>query len=230
MFCTLFYFVSAAYAGDNPEPLVTDRPDIAESSLAVGKGVYQLEQGVSLSGAAGQAASVGFPSLSRLGLGGNVELRLETPIVAISDGGVGFDGLALGGKWHLPLQGPSLGILAHAELVPGGQVAPILKLAGDFDLPAGLELGINAGGTTAGGLEAPTGLWAVAMGRSVTDALRLYVEGSGDARLDGAAATVAVDGGFSYLISNDVQWDMSALYGVVGGGWGAGTGISVRFD
>lgn len=230
MILCLLAFSPAALADDGAEPLVTDRPDIAESSLAVGKGVYQLEQGVSLAGASGQAVGVGFPSLSRLGVGGNVELRLETPIVAVGSAGAAFDGIALGGKWHLPLEGPSLGILAHAELGPGGTVAPILKLAGDFDLPAGFELGINAGGTTAGGLDAPTALWAVAVGRSVTDSLRLYVEGSGDARFDGAATAVAFDGGLSYLITNDVQWDLSGLYGALGGGWAAGTGISVRFD
>ncbi len=218
-----------AHAADDVGPLVTDRPDIAESSLAVGPGTYQLEQGVIVRDDGG-TLSVGLPSLSRYGIGHGLELRLETPIVSIAGGTASFDTLALGAKWHLPTGGPSLGLLAHAEFDANGDVVPIVKVACDLDLPAGLELGVNVGATTAPALAQPTALWAAAVGRPLNDKLRVYVEGSGDAPVDGGDPTVAVDGGFSYLFSDDVQWDLSALYGAVGGGWSAGSGLSVRFD
>jgi hypothetical protein len=224
---TLLPLVSAvALASD--DALVTDRPDIAESSLAVGRGVYQLEQGVLLSGCDGCAAGVGLPSLSRYGIGGGVELRLETPIVDVAGGSAAFPGAAVGFKWHVPTAAASLGVLVHADVDAAGDIAPIVKVAWDADLPAGFELGVNVGGTTAPGFGAPVALWATAVGKPLSDTLRVYAEASGEAGEAGAA--VAVDAGFAYLFSDDVQWDASALYGAVGGGWSAGTGISVRFD
>ncbi len=224
---TLLCSALLAHAGD--DSLVTDRPDIAESSLVVGKGTYQLEQGVSVEGGGGSTV-IGAPSLSRYGVGGNLELRLETPWVQASGGSVEFPGAAVGIKWHAPTDAASVAILAHADIGADGQVAPIVKLAWDADLPAGLELGVNVGGTTAPGFGPASALWATAVGRSVTDSLRFYVEASGDYALSAGVATVAFDGGASYLLSDDVQLDASALYGAVGGGWAAGAGVSVRFD
>jgi hypothetical protein len=218
--------LAPAFASD--DALVTDRPDIAESSLAVGKGVYQLEQGVLLSGCDGCGAGVGLPSLSRYGVGRGVELRLETPIVDVAGGSVAFPGAAVGVKWHLPTDAASLGLLVHADVDAEGGVAPIVKLAWDADLPAGFELGVNVGGTSAPGFEAPVALWATAVGKPLSDTLRVYAEASGEA--GAAGQSVAVDAGLAYLLSDDVQWDASALYGATGGGWSAGTGISVRFD
>ncbi|MEN9787637.1 MAG: hypothetical protein RLZZ299_2901 [Pseudomonadota bacterium] len=220
----LVTFFHPAAAEDAPDPIVTDRPDIAESSLAVGRGVYQLEQGVSATGLGG-TTTVGFPSLSRYGIGHGLELRLETPVVAVQGGAPAFDGVAVGAKWHIPTEALSLGVLAHAAFDAGGDVAPILKLAYDTDLPAGFELGINVGATTAPGLGKASALWATALGRPLNDQLRLYVEASGETSAD--ISSVAFDGGFAYLINDDVQWDVSALYG---DGWAAGTGLSVRFD
>lgn len=144
LYITVLGAIFGAARAEEPS-LITDRPDIAESSRAVGRGVVQLEQGVSLG------------------------------------------------------------------------------------LPSGLELGLNGGGTFAGaGLEGPVGLWAAALGRSVTDSLRLYGEASGE---HGAGAhAVRLDAGGALLLSPDVQLDASGLVGVLGGGWAAGLGLSVRWD
>jgi hypothetical protein len=211
--------------------IVTDRPDIAESSLVVDRGMYQIEQGV-LVETVGEDTSVAFPSLHRLGIGHNLELRVETPIMTAGAGGPAFDGVALGFKWHLQDGGdlgdvPSVGVLVHADIAPDGLVSPIGKVAIDTSLPLGLELGINVGGTLTESRE-PELNYAVACGRFVSDNLRFYAEGSGAASVEDRE--FGVDGGLSYLITNDVQWDISARQSLVGdAGWYIGTGISARF-
>ena len=224
LYITVLGAIFGAARAEEPS-LITDRPDIAESSRAVGRGVVQLEQGVSLEG----GPRVGFPSLTRVGVGGGVELRVETPILAVQPGGVAFDGLAVGSKWALPLEQQEVGLLTHLDFGPDGALRPVAKLAYDVGLPLGLELGLNGGGTFAGaGLEGPVGLWAAALGRSVTDSLRLYGEASGE---HGAGAhAVRLDAGGALLLSPDVQLDASGLVGVLGGGWAVGLGLSVRWD
>lgn len=217
---------SPAHAAD---PISTDRPDVAESSLAVDKGVYQLEQGVELAGW-GSGTAIRFPSLSRFGIGGNVEARVETPFVNVSGASVTFAGVSAGVKWHLPFEWPSIGLLASADFDGQGNFTPVGKIAWDVELPTGIELGVNVGATTAPGLRSPSALWALAVGRPVNRHLRLYVEGSGQTAPGWFFQQVSLDAGASVLLSDDVQWDVSALYGVVGGGWSAGTGLSVRFD
>ena len=63
--------VSLPLAAEAKEPLVTDRPDVAESSVTVGDRVYQIEQGITYEGA-GSVVSTLFPSLHRFGFGGCV--------------------------------------------------------------------------------------------------------------------------------------------------------------
>ncbi len=220
MLVSLALVVSLAHAG---EPITTDRPDIAEGSGVMDRGAVQLEQGVALDG---PGSVVSLPSLTRVGIGHDLELRLETPIVAIGGGSAAFDGVAVGGKWHVydSEGGPSVGVLAHAEFDGDFGFAPVVKVACDLDLPAGLELGVNVGGTAAGG--AASGLWAAAVGRPLTDALRVYVEASGAVASGGSATDF--DAGVSYLLSDDLQLDLSGLYGLAGN-YGAGAGVSVRW-
>jgi hypothetical protein len=216
----LLVLVVPARAAD---PIFTDRPDIAEGSRVVDRGAVQLEQGVALDG---PGSTVSFPSLTRVGVGHDLEVRLETPVLAIGDGGAAFDGVAVGGKWHAydTDGGPSVGVLVHAEFDGDFGFAPVAKVACDLDLPAGLELGLNVGGTVAGG--GVGGLWAVAVGRPLTDVFRVYVEASG-AVASGVAVT-DFDAGASYLVNDDVQLDLSGLYGLAGN-YGAGAGVSVRW-
>ena len=212
--------VLPARAGD---AITTDRPDIAEGSGVMDRGAVQLEQGVALDG---PGSTVSFPSLTRVGVGHDLELRLETPVVAVGGGGAAFDGVAVGGKWHAydADGGPSVGVLVHAEFDGDFGFAPVAKVACDLDLPAGLELGLNVGGTVVG--SAASGLWAAAVGRPLTDALRVYVEASGAVASGGAVTDF--DAGASYLLNDDVQLDLSGLYGLAGN-YGAGAGVSVRW-
>ena len=63
-----------------------DAPDAATGSFCVPTGIYQIEQNVQVD-VAGGVPSLGFPSLHRFGVAKDLELRLESPILAYSQPG-----------------------------------------------------------------------------------------------------------------------------------------------
>lgn len=222
----------ATAMAEEPATIVTDRPDIAESSIAVGSGTYQVEQGLLAETVDGQT-SISFPSLHRFGLGHNLEFRVETPILSASAADQAFDGVAVGFKWHVQDGGelgepPSLALYLHGDIGPDGEVLPIAKALIDTSLPGDLEVGINVGGTLTPGDREPEFNYAVALGRFLNDTFRVYAEGSGANSLN--AREFGVDAGVSLLLTDNVQWDMSARQSFQGGaGWYIGSGISARF-
>lgn len=225
----------APLAAEARSPIVTDRPDIAESSVTIGHGVYQTEQGAQNEWAAG-ASSLMFPSLHRFGIGDRFELRMETPLVNITAGRPTFEELAVGGKLHVLDGGelgqwPSMAVLAHANLTNGGGVEPIAKLLVDTALPGNFDLGFNVGSSLPPGTTVPTVGFAGSVSRELSDALRTYVELSGDRSLAGNQDTLGVDGGLVYLINDDFQVDLAAYKGLTATSvdWYATMGVSVRY-
>jgi hypothetical protein len=216
-------------------PIVTDRPDIAESSLTVGHGIYQLEQAAQNELSGGVSALM-FPSLHRVGLGDRFELRMETPLVNMSAGRPGFDELAVGGKYHLLDGGefgewPSLAVLAHATLTNGGGFEPITKLLVDTALPFDLGVGFNVGASLPPGNAAPAVNFAGSISRNLTDPLRIYGELSGDQDFGAGQSTLGVDGGLVYLVNDDFQLDLAAYKGLTATSvdWYVTSGVSVRW-
>jgi hypothetical protein len=90
-------------AGD--EPIATDRPSVANSSVVVPKGSFQVENGFLVSSSGGRSTFDGPESSLRFGLASATELRLSVP--DYYDGAAsGFGDLTLGMKQQL---GPTLG-------------------------------------------------------------------------------------------------------------------------
>lgn len=162
------YFCAALLGQTNElEPIVTDRPDVAESSQTVPSGSLQVETGVEM-GRTGppsaETTTMGFPTKLRFGVIENVEAHLEGTLFdrVTLDGGEGnqsSSGLAdvdVGGKVHLfdpsGLQ-PSLGVLlavtlpVGAEDVSGDQTLLKPTVAAEWDLHSALSLATNAGFT-----------------------------------------------------------------------------------
>lgn len=240
--------------GAEEEPLVTDRPDIAESSLTVGPGVVQVETGYSFErGKDGSEVHV-TPTLLRLGTGPNTEVRLEgegltrrTLPVLLDDGSAasqrqqGLADVSLGIKTNLLEGDPSIGVLFTLDLPVGSQpfranaVTPAAKVLADFDLGEGWSLGFNAGVLAPreeGGERFVQGLFAASLGYPLSDPIRGYLELSGiGPDFPGGPFLMALDGGFTYLVNPDLQLDVSALRGLSGSGldWSLGAGLSARF-
>lgn len=251
------YGSSSSGGPDLAEPLVTDRPDFTEASSTVGRGIAQLEFGYTYvddkSGTERtQLHSYGEPLL-RLGvLADWFEMRLalfplerRTTIGGVQDATGGLSDLYLGTKLALT---PQEGFLPEMALIP------------QMFVPAGsraftsnqLEPGINwiysweindvlsTGGSTQANRrrdEADDAFvriaqsWTIAY--SLTDRLGAYTEWFSLIPVDAAADHTQsfFNGGFTFLLNDDVQWDIRAGVGLndAADDFFMGTGLSIRY-
>lgn len=238
----LALLAAPAAAEEEREPLVTDRPDVAESAVTVGVGTVQLETGLFYERArGGDPELLATPTLLRIGTGPDTEIRFESDGLLFEDSRRRVADLAVGMKWNLlDEEALALGVLAHLRLPTGSAafraeaVEPEVKLLLDADLDDRWGLGFNVGAA----LPQDTGTrflqpgFALSLGREVGDGVRLYGEvfGVGPDSL-GGPFLMGADTGITVLLSSDVQWDFSYARGLSGEGldWGLGTGVSARF-
>lgn len=217
------------------EPIATDRPDFVESSLTVGRGVFQLETSVATDWTAVGSATertIATPTLFRYGISRSVELRVESDWytrASLTDT-KSVDGLsdaALGLKWHaLDGEGvrPSAALLFHADLPSGSRafrtdgVRPSLRVVGEWELPAGFALGVMPGviyDVDAVGDRQWVTLFGATVGKPVSERLRFFVEFTGEALPVGdVPAVTELDMGTALLLSKDVQLDLSTGFGL----------------
>lgn len=144
------------------DAIIPDRPNFVDSTNVVGRHQWQIEMGAQaerdkVDGARGRTYSM--PTLLRYGVGDVLELRLETDGRTVEHAGddgnpAGYADSALGLKWHVrdaASGGPSVGLVLQADLPTGspawrGQgVRPSLRLTGEWELPAGMSLGVTSG-------------------------------------------------------------------------------------
>lgn len=249
---TLFRWRAGAGNTGGPnlnEPLVTDRPDFTESGTTVGKGVAQLEFGYTFTDtSAGPAHSLGEP-LVRYGVFAEwLEFRVglapaNQRASAGEDRHTGTEDLYLGFKAGLT---PQDGLLPETALIP--QInAPTGSNAFTSDhFEPGVNLiyswEINDSLATAGSTQWNRRIdsgkdylemaqsWTLAY--SLTDKLGAYTEWYG--MFPSGATTERpqhyLNGGFTYLISNDVQLDIRAGVGLnsQSDDFFFGTGMSIR--
>ena len=140
---------SQAAAPGDPE-IVTDRPDVTESSIVVPVASLQFENGLTWTTDHG-AQSVDFPeTLVRLGILARTEFRFVVPNYLYGTGLVsGFGDLAIGMKRQLgPLPGGiDLSVIAAVSLPTGshgftsGGYDPFVKFPWSKDLAGGWSIG-----------------------------------------------------------------------------------------
>ncbi len=240
--------------------LVTDRPDQTESSVVVPRGSYQLELGWTFSRdeEAGVRADVHeVPgTLLRVGLSEKVELRLGWAGLIDAEARFGNfefaeDGTGdgeLGAKIHLAEERggrPEIALLLSTS-VPIGDDAfttdrfdPAVRLALAHTLSDKASLGYNFGlafeSSLDDGGERDTlsyAFYTVALGLALNDRWGAFVELYGDvpASASGGPAN-SFDGGFTYLLRDNVQLDLAAGAGLSSAAddWFVGLGLSMRF-
>lgn len=254
---TLFQWSEGTSFSGGPDldaPLVTDRPDFTEASSTVGIGVAQLEFGYTYTfddDGTASTKSHSYPeSLLRLGMFANwLELRVAWNFVNEEIGPLDTSGsqdLYLGFKIGLT---PQEGILPEMALIPQMTVPTgDTAFTADEVLPGvnwiyGWE--INDCIATAGStqfnraIDAGTGdaytewaqSWTVAA--SLTERIGGYTEWF--ALFPHSADTNRpehyINGGFTYLIGIDIQWDIRAGLGLndAADDYFLGTGLSIRF-
>lgn len=240
------------------EPIVTDRPDFVESSDVVGRGRVQIE--TSLAWARDRQGSLktretSTPTLLRVGVADNWELRLETDgrmRLTTDASGLrtresGWSDLSFGVKWHQRdgdegTGSPALGWLFHLEAdtgsgaFRGSGVRPSLRMVAEWEFAGGWSLGVMPGvfrDRDEDGRHFTGGILAAVVGKSLNDRTRVFVELSGEqlaaARHGGSVTTL--DSGIAYLVSRDVQVDAAMSRGLNRNApdWSWTVGVSMRF-
>lgn len=189
------------------EHIHSDAPDVATGTFVIPSGVYQIEQNAQVDFDAG-GPTFSLPSLHRFGLGRNVELRLETPVLGFSPvAGASRQFFALHGKWNLeglqPDFLPPLALFAVAQLEPTNMIVPKVALLTDISLPFETGLNANLGANFPG--TGPEATWAASVGHRLWS---LEWAGYGEVEGDwsaGAGARVGVDGGIKRRFGDDDQ-------------------------
>jgi hypothetical protein len=238
---------------DLDEPIVTDRPDFTEASVTVGRGVFQIESGYTYSFDNDGTQTIGhsYPeTLFRLGMFAEwFEWRLAWNYAHEIVEGVERDGaedLYLGIKLALT---PQEGILPEMALVPqmtvptgaaafrGDDVHPGVNWLYAWDINDWLSTGgstqINRTVGTLGGQSFSEFAQSWTIGYSLTERVGAYTEWfalvphSGE----GEKPEHYFDGGFTYLFSDDIQWDIRGGVGLnaAADDYFVGTGLSLRF-
>ncbi len=240
--------------GDSPSQIVTDRPDVADSTQTVPFGGLQIEAGLEYARtgiAAGPAERrLAVQALLRAGLTDRLEVRLEgEPLVRLRGAEEDTDhgDLTLGfryrfldseeGRWW-----PSLGAQPFVKLpvsdAPIGSERPdfgFLALA-TFALPWQWSLDVNAGLAIVGQTR-PNGhllqaLVAASLGRPVTDRLSPYMElfFASRAERDGRDV-LGVGTGLVYLLTRGIAVDAGVETWLTGRGpdYAFRAGVSARF-
>ncbi len=238
-------------------PLVPDRPGFYCGSQALLPGVFHIETGVAfdrLSADQLKIDSLLAPVVLRFGLFDHFELRLAAAAIPkIEETSMGdrseqsgFSSPAVGLKWQFAEGGesaaqPSMAFLFSLNLPAGSREfrpdrpEPSFNFASDFFLDdqttLTTNLGVNLPFDSAQEEQFAEVFFAAALGRSFTSRAAWFVEIAGAApRLDGSEAVAVVDGGLTYLLSNDLQLDVSLTRGLTqaASDWIVAGGISIR--
>ncbi len=228
-----FLVLAPRPASAQDDPLVTDRPDFTESAVSVTPGRLQLESGYTFSRIGATEVHTAGEVLVRIGVVARAELRLALNSFAWQDGpGVDAEGLedaAVGVKLEL-LEGPgvpgsplpSLAVLVSTT-VPTGEAPPGVDepqpgaiLAAGWTLSDRVTLGSNVGiayPLADGDDRFVEVSGSASVGIGVTPALSAYIEAFGFAASEGPD-TGFLDGGLTYLVLPNLQFDARAGIGV----------------
>jgi hypothetical protein len=230
VFAALSSMSNAQSASDTAgSAIVTDRPDVTESSIVVPKGSLQLENGMTWTSDHGFQTFDLSESLLRLGASTRTEIRIVVPnyLGEISGSNAsGFGDIALGVKHQLgPLPGGfDLSIIAAVSLPTGGigvsshGYDPFIKLPWSKELKAGWSVGgmqsifWNTAGSKRNGVWEPT----FYIEKEITKPWDVFAEYAGDFAQYGGPREIAHFGA-AYRITPKQQVDFHFGFGISNG-------------
>lgn len=242
----------------SPGPLVTDRPDQTESTNIVPRGFVQIEAGWSLEAARDAGVSVHTHTLpgmlARVGLSRALEARfgftgfqLTSPAPA-AGGSSGLGDAELGFKYRVATArgwAPEVALIGAVSVPTGstgvtsGRLDPSFLLTLSRPLGDRWSVGSNLGSswTTTDASGSRTTVvdltYTLTLGAGLLERIGMFAETFGSARVQGGTASLTVDGGFTWLVRDNLQLDLSAGRGIDGGGavghWLVAAGAAVRF-
>jgi hypothetical protein len=187
--CSALLLVVALSAHADDDLINADRPGIADGSVTVGHGVFQLEAGVDRDKDARE-----FPTLLRYGLTKNFEARVES--------GSALTHPLFGFKFHFA-DAPSLGVIVRAGQQHGGDI----RLAADFNLGTSGKWSLNPNVGVSRDRDA---LAALTVQYNVTERANVFLDGGYDGR------QILIDAGGAWILGRDTQLDLEITRGARG--------------
>jgi len=209
-------------AQDNIE---TDRPDQTETVSIVPKGRFQAESGFAHTKTESSSSGTTLPeTLWKYGINDIVELRLgsEMEYLKYADSSdYGLLPVKIGLKinlWRGKGIIPETSLLANIALpkmaskkLQATYVAPEIRLLFENDISDAIQVGYNLGAEWDGQSAEPTFIYTLSADFVLTKRLESFIEGYGYLPQLGRADHW-IDGGFKYLITKDIQVDISGGY------------------
>ena len=242
-------FVFAQDSKEVPD-LVTDRPDLTESSSVVPLKSLQFEAGFTFASSDEDNVKVNeigyVDALLRYGLMERMELRLGIGFAGVdtdNGGAVGSESL----KGVTPVRPgikisiadekgwmPELALLSHLYIpfknseITQSNISPDIILAASHTLSSRISLGYNLGVVWFGDELHPNGTYSIAAGIGVSEKIGAFVETFG--RFNSDIFTNTIDGGFTFLVLHNLQLDVSGGLGLTDSAadYYVGAGISFR--
>ncbi len=237
------------------EVIGTDRPGFWCGPYVVGTGVFQIETGAAFDWSRQgdrRSSGLGTPLVMRYGVADRVEMRLKTSgLVIARESGAGIprsstEGIAaptVEAKWQLTeSEGPTIAVLISTALPIGspalrpGELQPAALISADLPVSGSASVALNAGVVSAFDEASEDrfaqGFFAAVLGFALTDNRGAFVEvATTTPDTSHGESVVLVDGGVSWVVSPDLQLDLSAIRGVTDNAtdWTAMVGISLRF-
>lgn len=244
------YFLLALYmiffgifpAGLKAQQIQTDRPNETESPAVVSDGRLQLESGFHYEKEDGAQTVESPQAVLRYGLFHNAELRFETAFQFIREDGqsqLGIQPSAAGIKYHvLDHKGvlPDLAILSRLYIpwmadkaFKEDHYSPELRLLAQHEISSRAHLGYNLGVQWVSENLQPEYIYTFSADHALTKRIKLVVEAYGTVLSHHHAKNTA-DAALLFLLSPDVQLDLTAGTGLLHGGSQkfAAAGFSIR--
>ena len=208
-------------------PIQLDRPDQTECSFIVPKGYIQAENGFSYENINKDEKAIVYPStLWKYGLSKKVELRLITELVTEKQKDFTVSGLTpikLGFKVNISQEKgiiPVTSLIVHL-VIPGiasqsfisNYYAPSFRFTMQNTLSKKFSLGYNLGAEWDEQTHTPTYIYTLTTGYSITEKLNSYLEAYGFLAKN-EWADHRIDGGFTYLLNEDMMLDISGGFGI----------------
>lgn len=216
------------------QSIETDRPDQTESSATVPKSTFQIESGIGVeirnsdhSGTLNAERDFLLPtSLFRIGLVNRLELRIVNNLrYQVYNGAFdakrtfGIDDIEIGFKAQIANGDglkPQISIMSHLVLPTGtitnGKYGNISKILISHAFSNGIALGYNLGYGYFGKGQGDF-LYSLAIGFPITEKLGTYAEAYGSI-FNMTDFDANVDGGFTYLLKDNIQLDYSFGLGI----------------
>jgi len=225
--------------------IVTDRPDVTESSIVLPKGSLQFENGVTWTNDHGDESADFTETLVRFGLSTRSELRVVIPNyvsdLSGSTASSGFGDIALGAKQQLgPLHGQfdlsvivALSLPTGAERISSHGFDPFIKFPWSRNLAKRWSIGGMQSffWNTEDGRRNPTWETTFLTEKEITTTWNAFLEYAGDFAKSGGSKQIA-HFGTAYRITPTQQLDCHFGFGLSRAAphWFLAVGYSIRVD